>query len=247
MRVTTRRSFMSPMNGDEDKGQRAVTDTIRSEGVRTFPYLVDYRGVDDPHIGFSTFIRLPTSDLRYGDILVAVTRIVAGSGSYTWPSGWNELADSNADGSVDAATIAYRSVNFDSNEAAYVQPSYSAGTERSASVCWQFRNAGTPVVSSVVSANTASPDPPNLAPGLGTLNFLWIALATCEASRAVNSYPTNYTLNQGLQGGGTGLTNAFATLVWAMRELSASSENPGTFSLTVAEDSMSWTIAIPPA
>lgn len=247
MRTRTKRVFASPMNGDEDKGQRALTNTTYGEAVKTFPYMVDYVGTDNQHIGMSTFIRIPTQDLRYGDVLVAVTRIVAGSGTYTWPSGWSELADSNADGSVDAATIAWRSVSFDSNEAAFVSPSYSAGTERFAGVCWQFRNAGTPVVSSVVSANTASPDPPNLAPGLGTLNFLWIALATCEASRAVNSYPTNYNLNQGLQGGGTGLTNAFATLVWAMRELSASSENPGTFSLTVAEDSMSWTIAIPPA
>lgn len=247
MRVATRRTFGSPMNGDEDKGQRAVSDALYGESVKTFPYLVSFRGVDKPIIGAATQIRIPTSDLRYGDILIAVTREAAGSGTWTWPSGWNELADSNADGSVDAVTIAYRSVNFSSDEAAYVAPSYSTSYDRSASVCWQFRNAGTPVCSSVVSANTASPDPPNLAPGLGTLNFLWIALATCEASRAVNSYPTNYTLNQGLQGGGTGLTNAYVTLVWAMRELSASSENPGTFSLTVAEDSMSFTLAIPPA
>jgi len=238
---------MSPMNGDEDKGQREVADVLRTQAVHTFPYLVDYRTTDKHRQGASTSIQIPTNDMRYGDVLLAVHRETAGSGSFTWPTGWNELADSNADGSVDCATIGWRSVSYDSNESNRIALTYSTTNDAAASVCWLFRNAGTPVVSSVVSANTASPDPPNLAPGLGTLNFLWIALATCEASRTVNSYPTNYNLNQGFNGGGVGATNVFATLCYAMRELSASSENPGTFSLSIAEDTMSWTIAIPPA
>ncbi len=247
MRVATRRTLGSPMNGDGDKGQRKLNTVLRTQGVHGFPYLVDYRTTDKHRQGSIISIQVPTNDLRYGDVLLAVHRETAGSGTFTWPAGWSELADSTADGSVDSATIGWRSVSFDSNETNRIGLSYSATLDAGVGVCWHFRNAGTPVVSSVVSANTAAMDPPNLAPGLGTLNFLWIALATCERNRTSWSYPTNYSLNQGNTGGGVGLTNTFAHLGWAMRELSASSENPGAFSVAEAEDSMSWTIAIPPA
>jgi hypothetical protein len=246
-RVATKRTLGAPMNGDVDKGQRALKDVLRSQPVpNSFPYLVTYEGTDKFINGAGATIRIPNNDLRYGDLLIAVHRECAGAGTYTWPAGWNEIADSTADGSVDTATIAYRSVNFDSNESYLVSPSYSATNSTGVSLCWQFRGAGTPSISSVVAANTASPNPPNLAPGLGSLNFLWIALTTCEGDRRPTTPPTNYTLNSGEQGGGTGAANAFATLSWGMRELNASSQDPGTFTLTGAEDTMTWTLALPP-
>ena len=243
----TKRTLASPMNGDPAKGNARLDTILNGEQPRTFPFLVAYRTTDKFRQGAGISIQVPTNDLRVGDVLLAVHRETAGAGTFTWPTGWNELADSTADGSVDSATIGYRVVSYDSNETNRIALSYSATLDCAASVCWQFRNAGTPVVSSVVSANTAAMNPPNLAPGLGSLNFLWIALATCERNRTSWSYPTNYSLNQGNFGGGVGLTNTFAHLGWAMRELNASSEDPGAFSVAEAEDSMSWTIAIPPA
>ena len=247
LRTQTKRTLASPMNGDADKSQRALKDVLRGQAARsTFPYMVDYRATDKFIQGHSISIQVPCDDLRYDDLLIAVHRETAGAGTFTWPTGWTELADSTADGSVDSATVGWRRVNFDANENYRIALSYSASFDCGASVCWQFRQAGTPVISSVVSANKAAMNPPNLAPGLGSLNFLWIALATCERNRTSWSYPTNYTLNQGEFGGGSGLTNLFAHLGWAMRELNASSEDPGAFSVAEAEDSMSWTIAIPP-
>lgn len=83
----------------------------------------------------------------------------------------------------------------------------------------------------VTGFNNNSPDdPPNLAPGLGALDFLWIVwTAFHEETGADTSYsaaPTNYTdLQQNAQGLGSGGNRSGS----ARRELNAASENPGAF------------------
>lgn len=246
MRVTTRRLLGAPMNGDVDKGQRALSNVLRDEAVRPFPYLVDYKETDKFIQGAGNIIRIPVDDLRYGDILIAAVRECAGAGSFTWPTGWTELWDSVADASNDCFSGAWRFVNFDANEGPAVSTSYSGTNDRSICVCWQFRNATTPVSTGVTAATTTTPNPPNNAPGLGTLDFLWMALTSQEGAPTVSSYPTNYTLNQGFARELTGAGTGQAMLGWAMRELNASSEDPGTFTLSNNEDTMTVTIAIPP-
>ena len=95
------------------------------------------------------------------------------------------------------------------------------------------------------AANDNSPDAPNLTPGWGSADTLWIWVAVWDnATRTMSAYPTNYGSNQNTNtGAGTSATTAIAV---ASRELAASSENPGSVTLSTSEQWNAWTIAVKP-
>lgn len=224
----------------------ALSNVLQGRRASTFPYLQQVVATDIRD-QTTNKIAIPNDDLRIGDLLIAAQRQTAGGGSFTWPTGWTELADSTADASVDAMTIAYRVVSFDANESYVVIPTYSTTLDRSVGVCWQFRNAGTPQIGSIVSQTTSTPNPPSLTPSGGANNYLWFAFTSHEGAHTITAFPTSYDLYQGsIVGTSPAGGNACASIAWAFRELNASVEDPGTFSYSASEDNMSTTIAIPP-
>lgn len=104
---------------------------------------------------------------------------------------------------------------------------------------------GIAIASAKVNANT--PNPPNLAPGWGSLDILWLAIGVMRdltANTGVTA-PTNYSnllYNE---------TSSLRALAVAERQLNASSENPGTFANyienSVANNTVGVTIAIKPS
>lgn len=224
-----------------------LANILQGQRAHDFPYLEAVIGTDTRDQNVNNKIVIPNDDLRVGDLLIAAQRQTAGSGSFTWPAGWTELADSTADASVDAVTIAYRVVSFDGNESDTVTPTYSTTLDRCVSVVWQFRNAGTPEIGSIVAQTTSAPNPPNLTPAGGAKNYLWFAFASHEGAHTITAFPTNYDLYQGsIVGTSPAGGNACASIAWAFRELNAASEDPGTFTYSASEDNMSTTLAIPP-
>lgn len=101
-------------------------------------------------------------------------------------------------------------------------------------------------VSSIVESGTASPDPPSLSPSWGTSDTLWFALGSgADDDATLSSAPTNYVGGVGtVSGAGTDLG---CEVFSAYRELSAATENPGTFTLSQVEATQSITVAIRPA
>lgn len=229
-----------------DLGKAVITPPRRS--ARTFPYVVQQATTDTgPAGGAALDIHLPNDDLQIGDVLVAFVRETANGGTWTWPTGWTELWDSTADASADSFTGAARVVNFDANEAAKVVPSYSAGFSRTLSGAFQVRGAtGIPSGGSIVAATTTNPNPPNLAPGLGAKDFLWCAITSQENNNSISAYPTNYTLYQNYVSAQNAGGNSAVSLAWAFRELNASSEDPGSFTYSGSEDTMTTTLAFEP-
>lgn len=232
------------------KNLRKALSAIPPQGRygSAFPRQIDVVTTAIIAAGLTYRVNVPTLDLQSGDLLIAAIRSVAGAGAWSWPSGWTELVDSTADGSVDSLGVAYRFVSFDADEDGNMSPSLSGGNQAAPAVCWCFRDAGTPQVSSVVSASTNVPNPPSLTPAGGAKNYLWMALTSGEGTRTVSAYPTNYSLYQldyttGTGGGG----NAEASIHAAFRENNTATEDPGAFTLSAIEDTMTVTIAIPPA
>jgi PKD repeat protein len=92
-----------------------------------------------------------------------------------------------------------------------------------------------------VTGSSQNPNPPNLAPSWGAGDTLWFAACGYDqGQRTVTAYPANYTNGQNdrsnnNQGCGVGT---------AIRQLNAASENPGTFTLSAAEQWIAATVAI---
>ena len=90
------------------------------------------------------------------------------------------------------------------------------------------------------NAGSTNVNPPNVVPGFGTQNYLYIASAHLNNNIAPTVAPTNYT-NLTTKEGNT--TNSTATAI-AYRQVSASSsEDPGTFTST-SNGWCSYTVAI---
>jgi hypothetical protein len=97
-----------------------------------------------------------------------------------------------------------------------------------------------------VNVDTANPNPPNLDPsGWAAEDTLWIAVATYDlGTQTVTAYPTNYADDQtNVRGNNTGGVG----IGIATRGLNASAEDPGTFTLSATEDTLTTTIAVRPA
>jgi hypothetical protein len=96
-----------------------------------------------------------------------------------------------------------------------------------------------------VNVDTINPDPPTLNPaGWGTEDTLWIAVTTYDnGAVTLNAYPTNYADDQtSIRGNISSSGQGIAT-----RSLNAASDDPGTFTLSASEDTLTTTIAVRPA
>lgn len=102
--------------------------------------------------------------------------------------------------------------------------------------------AGTPTTNS--NTSTLTPDPPSLTTGWGSVETLWFVILGVDNGTAttVTAYPTNYSDNQGINGSGTGT----ARTARASRNLTAASDDPGTFTLDNSRPTIVNTIAFKP-
>lgn len=96
------------------------------------------------------------------------------------------------------------------------------------------------------SGDSSAANPPSLSPSWGSDDNLWIALAGHAASsdNAFSAAPTNYTgfVNTGTSSGGSAASIGSGT-----RNLTASSEDPGTFSVNNNRWWAATTVAIRPS
>jgi hypothetical protein len=88
-----------------------------------------------------------------------------------------------------------------------------------------------------------NPDPPSLTPTWGSQSCLWLAIAAGRATNgagvSVSAYPTDYSYYQNSQA----LSERMSMGV-AARQLTASSQNPGTFTMSGSSNFSVATIAI---
>lgn len=165
-----------------------------------------------------------------GDYLLAMVE-VRNSGTFTPPSGWVELDTQLGGGSVGKLTIFYKVADGDEGG---TTETFTASTGTSA--IWQVRKVSgadvtVPPESNTASGDVSSANPPTLSPSWGADDNLWVVIAghAAASATAFSGAPTNYT---GFDNDGASSGGAACSVATAYRELNASTEDPGAFTVS---------------
>jgi len=170
-----------------------------------------------------------------GDLLVILLG-VDGLLTATFPDGYTAFPGMPEVSSTFTLNMVYRVC--DGSEAASINVTFSGSDQATYQAYRITGHAGTaPTGCTPAAAATDSPDPPLCDPG-SSAERLWLAVFGLNNSViTVSSYPSNYT---------NGITDASsgARVGSARRELEASSEDPGVFTLSASQSWVSYTVGI---
>lgn len=180
-----------------------------------------------------------------GDLLIALFRAAAAVSVVAVDAGsgkaMTELFNSASDLSGDGNLVYYRWC--DGTEAGQINVNWSA-TTKGALVAYRITGAENPATQppevQEQTGTGANPDPPNNTPTGGAKDYLWIAWCGADGEMADATAPTNYNNSFDARNSGTGGAAASNCRIAAgTRQLNASAENPGTFTLGAANSG--WT------
>ncbi len=179
-----------------------------------------------------------------GDRILLVYAVDGGASNYSsHTAGWDLLANVS-NGSVCFLLVFEKKSAASSSESITVTL-VASRTARAFSYTITGSDTSTASEIATATGTSSTPDSPNLAPSWGSADTLWVAgFAQDNSSITLSSYPTNYTSNQVTYAVGSTSTPRVGG---ASRELAASSENPGTFTLSASEQWVAATIAVKPS
>jgi len=184
-------------------------------------------------------ISLP-SGIQAGDLLIIFFTYPI-SGLANALSGWTKLKEYYGSGDVFGTNVYYRVA--DGTEGSTVTIT-TTGNFQSAHASYRITGYnGNPEVSTgVTSTGSTTPDPDSLTPSGGAKDYLWIAHAGAPGAVTFSAYPTNYGSNQlTIRSNSSG---SAATVAVATRNLNASSEDPGTFTISGSVRWVALTVAV---
>ena len=181
--------------------------------------------------------------IAVGDLLILCFGRNGGAQTITWPNGWTEVFQNVAAG--EGAGLAYR--RADGTEGASVTVQTSASSISAHHVLRIQNYQGTPEFA-YTNGEDANPNPPSLTPSWGSKQTLWIAgFGGGQAGQegvAVSGYPASYGNTDNIRVN-LATTYSYAWAASCTRELTAVSEDPGTFTMS---DGLAhwwaWTAAI---
>jgi len=190
-------------------------------------------------------LTLPTS-IAAGDLIVAF-HFTDGSFDESWPGSWVEIKDSACDSDRCSASIAYLIASGGETSVNVTKGGgerFTAITIRISAASWHGTTP--PEVSTGATGDSANPDPDSVTASWGSDDNLFIAAMAWDDSDGgdtVDAYPTNYTSNQTVS---DDLLSAGRGAI-ATRELTASNDDPGTFTTSAAEEWWAGTVVVRPA
>ena len=185
-------------------------------------------------------VNLP-ADISSGDLLLVFFACDSFSvpDTITFPEGWTELFQTPY---LDEARLTFGAWYriADGEEGATISVTTSS-VEQSAHTSYRITGySGTPEVGTHAAGSSTTPDPPSLTPTWGAKDTLWFACEANDDDDHTTAYPTDYT--DGRYDMGT--TSSGVNVGTARRELNAVSEDPGTFTIYLAEQWIANTVAI---
>lgn len=194
-------------------------------------------------------VNLPAT-VNAGDTLLVVFRS-AGLGAVGWPdASWNELFDDASDASDDQTACAWKKATGTEGGTSITLSSANA---KFAAVAYAIANAADPTTrppefATLVTGTSQNPDPGTVTPTGGSKDYMFIAVAAYEGEQATPpTYPTNYDTAPISAHSGTAAATASNCRVSAIcRRALASSEDAGSFTISVSDDWTATTIAIHP-
>ena len=164
----------------------------------------------------------------------------------TWPAGYTEMYDEEEGAQDCQFSAAYRIADGTEGTTITVTSNLS---ERAVHETWRITSwhGTTPPENGAFSQGTStSADPPSLTPSWGAEDTLWFAIGAKNPGTNVlfTAGPTSYTNANFLDDGDAAGSAASGT---ARRELNATSEDPGGFTIASSVVWMANTIAVRPA
>lgn len=206
----------------------------------TFPVVAGTLGSSRITQSTTDTVDLPAS-IASGD-LVMIFHFTEGNSTRTVPSPWVEIFDSNSTG-ADGLTVAYLIASGGETSVVVTK----TVTERFSAIAaritgWHGTTA--PEISSSATGSSTTPDPDSVTASWGSDDNLFIAMeATDNDSFTPTAWPTNYTDNQ-ITGPNAASSSGGAI---ATRNLAASNDNPGTFTITASDTWIAATAVVRPA
>lgn len=187
-------------------------------------------------------IDLP-ANIDAGNLLIVCFSCDGDSGEISWPAGWTEFFR-ELNGTDVTLALAYRQA--DGGEGATIAVT-TVNAQMTAHCSYRISGAEDPVIQPPEASTheiglTSNPNPPIRTPVGGPTDYLWLAVHGVDSLTSTSVYPTGYT---------NGITIAVNDLggcgiAAAERELNAGSEDPGTFTVSAAEQWIATTVAIYP-
>jgi hypothetical protein len=189
------------------------------------------------------------STVDTGDLLIVLFSN-DGNATVTTPAGWTavtngtQVSGTNIRGSVFAKDAAGTEDGTNVDFVTSASEQAAAQVYRIPAAKWEG-NIASVEAANAAGSSTSTPDPPNLDPaGWGTENTLWISYVAGGTYASTTTYPSNYT-NGTHTVAGSGTTGASASS--SRRDYTASSENPGSYTMSSTTDGVPFTIAVRPA
>lgn len=176
-----------------------------------------------------------------GDTLVMFTR-TGGAQTIASVTGWTFLVDDDtSDASDDNTCVWYRKA--DGAEGSTVSVTLS-GTAKGAAITYLITGAEdpglrAPQISAVAVGTGANADPPLVTPAGILKDYLFIVLGGLDGETQTFTAPTNYSNLASANSGTAGIATTNVVIGSATRQLTAYSEDPGTF--TSGAPSGGWT------
>lgn len=162
-----------------------------------------------------------------------------GNPTITFPAEWTQLFQ-DANGSDVIFGAWYRVA--DGTETATITVTTSS-SQMTAHTSFRISNYGVlPVVGTSATGASVNPNPPTLTPWWGSAYNLWFAVSGSDYNRTVSAYPSGYSNGRYDRSNNTG----GCTVGSASKIASASSDNPGTFTISSSDQWVANTIAIAP-
>jgi len=199
----------------------------------------------------SAVVNLPAS-ITAGQSLLVLIRSSAG-GATTFPAGWTKIVDDDSDASdgSDRTALAWR--RADGTEGATITVTLG-NSGRFAAIAWRITGArnpelSPPEVSNVTTGVSTSPNPGSLTPTGGAQDYLWFWMGGWEGIQTSPpaSNPVNYSSDiLGADSGTIGGIVGNVRVASATRQLNATTEDPGSWTISSSDDWTAVTVAIYP-
>jgi hypothetical protein len=212
-----------------------------NEAAVTFPQVGGSATSSRTTNAIDDVVTLPAS-VASGD-LVLVFHYSGGGGTRTFPSPWVEIKDV-AVGVAFNTGIAYLIASGGETSVTVTKSAtqrFSAIAIRITAASWHGTTP--PEVSTGATGDSNIPNPDAVTASWGSADNLFVAVTGYDTNIAITGYPTNYGSNQinSPSSGGSGRGGV------ATRELAASNDNPGTFTLFEATEWWAGTVVVRPA
>jgi len=211
----------------------------------TFPTIAATVTSQEPDNTLNHTVSLPAG-IQSGDLLIVLFCTDGlGATTITFPNeGTDWIVLTYLSSGTNKVKVCYRDADGEEGESITVTTNT---IQKSAHCAYRITGHSTsqaPECSTGATGASANPDPDSLTPTGGAKDYLWIALQGNDRDRTTSAYPTNYNLSQitiiSVGSGGAGAA-------MCGRNLNASPEDPGTFSISAVDEWCAATVAVHPA